>query len=86
MVEASKTHVLDTGPSGLTGHTGTDGSRPRDRIQKFVQLEGSSGECIDYGVKSPKEVIIALMVDDGVKNRGHRANIFNKGFKKMSAY
>ena len=26
MQQASRDHVLDTGPSGMTGHTGTDGS------------------------------------------------------------
>jgi uncharacterized protein YkwD len=45
-----------------------------------------SGENIDYGQKSAQEVIIALMVDDGVESRGHRENIFNKGFKFMGCF
>ena len=45
-----------------------------------------SGENIDYGKKSPEQVIVALMIDDGVKDRGHRKNIFSKGFKKMGAF
>ena len=86
MMAASRDHVLDTGPGGLIGHTGTDGSRPADRQKRYVTLEGSSGENIDYGKKSPLEVILALLIDDGVPNRGHRTNIFNKQFKKVSCY
>ena len=86
MVQCSRDHVLDTGPRGITGHTGTDGSGPADRCKKYVKLEGSSGENIDYGEKDAQDVIISLMVDDGVPNRGHRTNIFNKAFKKMSSY
>ena len=86
MMAASRDHVLDTGPSGLTGHDGTDGSSPSDRCKKYVKLEGSSGENIDYGDKGPQDVIIALMIDDGVPSRGHRTNIFNKAFKKMSCF
>jgi len=73
---ACKDHVLDTGPSGLTGHTGTDGSSPFDRMGKYVSLEGTSGENIAYGLSSPERVIMQLAIDDGVASRGHRANIF----------
>ena len=68
--------MLDTGPGGVTGHTGTDGSQPKDRCERYVKVEGMSGENIDYGEKSPEMVIIALAIDDGVPSRGHRSNIF----------
>ena len=77
-MQASKDHVLDTGPSGITSHTGTDGTRPKDRMSKYVKVEGLSGENIDYGDKEPLDVILDLCIDDGVPGRGHRTNIFNK--------
>ena len=86
MMPASRDHVLDTGPSGKTGHDGTDGSSPHDRQSKYVKVEGNSGENIDYGEKDPQDVIIALMCDDGIPGRGHRKNIFNKQFKKMCCF
>ena len=86
MMPASRDHVLDTGPTGKTGCDGTDGSNPSDRQSRYVKLEGFSGENIDYGEKEPLDVIMALMIDDGVPGRGHRTNIFNKQFKKMSCF
>ena len=53
MMPASRDHVLDTGPGGVRGHTGTDGTSPADRQKKYVKLEGCSGENIDYGDKVP---------------------------------
>jgi len=86
MQPASRDHVLDTGPTGMTGHTGSDGSQPKARCERYVKVEGMSGENIDYGEKDPMNVIISLAIDDGVPSRGHRANIFQKGFKKMSCF
>ena len=51
MQQAAKDHVLDMGPEGKTGHTGTDGSQPKDRMSKYGKVEGMSGEHIDYGEK-----------------------------------
>lgn len=86
MVACSRDHVLDTGPTGVTGHTGTDGSSFSDRCSKYVELQGMSGENIAYGEKSAKEVVIQLLIDDGVSSRGHRANLLNPEFKKMSSF
>jgi len=35
---AAKDHVLDTGPSGLDGHVGTNGSRFWDRVEKYTKM------------------------------------------------
>ena len=86
MQQAAKDHVEDMGPDGKTGHTGTDGSQPKDRMSRYGKVEGMSGENIDYGEKEPHEVILALIVDDGVPSRGHRTNIYQVGFKKFACY
>ena len=65
------------------GHTGTDGSQPWDRISRYGDWTGSSAENIAYGPSSGREVVLQLIVDDGVSNRGHRTNIFNPDFKAV---
>lgn len=77
--KAAKDHCLDQGPKGLYGHTGTDGSTPSIRVKKYIH-EGycGVGENISYGQVSGKEIFIQLIVDDGVKNRGHRENILKE--------
>lgn len=83
---AARDHVVDTGPSGLTGHDGTNGSTMSSRISKYGQTQGWSGENISYGQDSGLEVVLQLMIDDGVSSRGHRTNIFNANFKVMGSH
>ena len=42
-------------------------------------------ENIDYGNKPPRDVILSLLIDDGVLNRGHRHAMFGTLFKTMGA-
>jgi len=39
-----------------------------------------------YGNSNPLEGLSLFLVDDGVKNRGHRTNIFNKNFAHVGCY
>ncbi|WP_084169111.1 CAP domain-containing protein [Brevundimonas aveniformis] len=73
--EAAADHVRDQGPAGLRGHTGRDGSSPTERGRRWGASTGV-GENIAYGGGSAREVVIQLLVDDGVPDRGHRANTF----------
>lgn len=77
---AARDHVKNTGPSGLTGHTGKDGSSPFDRMNRHGKWQLSAGENISYGNDEGRAVVIQLIVDDGVPSRGHRTNIFSKKF------
>lgn len=48
-------------------------------------LLGQIGENIRFGSNDPTEIIINLLIDDGVEARGQRKNILNKEFKYIGA-
>lgn len=77
LARAARDHALDQGPRGGLGHTGSDGSSMGDRIGRYGTWDGSAAENISYGSDSPRDVVISLLVDDGVPSRGHRVNILN---------
>jgi uncharacterized protein YkwD len=73
---AAKAHVEQQGPDGLTGHQGSDGSSPDERMNRFGQWKKAFGENIEYGNWTARRIVMHLIIDDGVKDRGHRKNIF----------
>lgn len=81
---AAADHVEDQGPLGAVGHVGSDGSAFTDRI---VRQGGpaAGGENISYGSETGEAVVIQMIVDDGVPDRGHRTNIFRAGYVSAGA-
>ena len=75
--KASQDHADDIGPNGICGHDGSDGSSMDDRISRYVKWERNIAENIDFGSETAQEVLLSLIVDDGVPTRGHRETIFN---------
>jgi uncharacterized protein YkwD len=72
--------VAGQGGTGSVGHAGSDHSSPWQRMARFGKWIGTAGENISYGVSNPRQIVISLIVDAGVSNRGHRKNIFHPGF------
>jgi len=70
----------EEGRSGATGHVGRQSRGPKERIERHGRWEGQIGENIGYGPRGAREMVMQLIIDDGVKGRGHRKNIFTKGF------
>jgi len=84
--KAAADHVADMAThSGLSGHTGSDGSESHERISRYGTYEVTCGENIDYGMNSARSIIIHLLVDDGVANRGHRKNLLEERFTLVGA-
>ena len=78
---AAADHVRDQGPKGTTGHDGSDGSKPRDRVGRHGRWDVVVGENLSYGPDQARRVVMGLIIDDGVPDRGHRHNIFNDEYR-----
>ena len=77
---AAADHVREQGPRGATGHESADGSRPGARVTR----RGGGiyvAETITYGPPSGIEVVRQLIIDDGVKSRGHRHIVFSPEYR-----
>jgi uncharacterized protein YkwD len=70
LARAAADHVRAQGVSGQTGHY-SNGKGPGQR----VKARGGNiyvGEVIVYGYTGPQNAVQLLVVDDGVRSRGHR--------------
>jgi len=80
---AARDHVLDQSVTGATGHNGSDDSTPSDRILRYCNKgtgASSYGENIAYGNSIGREIVLQLLIDDGVPGRGHRTNIMKSSY------
>lgn len=67
--------------TGDTGHYGRKSGGPKQRIGKQGEWEGRVGENIGYGPTDARLMVMQLIIDDGVPDRGHRKNIFSRDFR-----
>ena len=78
--QACKDHINDIGPKGLTTHEGSDGSNIGDRIEKYCEWDGAIAENLDFGFKNADNILLNMIIDDGVNERFQRSNLFNIEF------
>lgn len=85
LAEAAADLVLDEGRSGDIGHTGRSSGDMRQRIERHGTWSRRIAENIGYGPTTARLMVIELIIDDGVPDRGHRKAIFNPAMKLAGA-
>ena len=83
MSRAARDHVLDLGPEGNIGHFGTDGSSPGERLQRYGKPVGWVAENIGFGDADGRNMVMILLVDDGVPDRGHRKKMLSGQYQQV---
>lgn len=76
---AARAHSRTQATSGSVGH-GAAGGLGR-RLQANGVWAGLSAENISYGYDTATGVVRQLIIDSGVPGRGHRKNIFSRGYQ-----
>ena len=84
MSRAAADHCTDQANGGF-GHAGSDRSHAGQRIARYGSFSGGWGENISYGKSTARDVVIALIIDDGLPGRKHRKNIFNPNYNFAGA-
>lgn len=82
---AARRHAQDLGPRGALEHVGSDGAKLSDRLNRLGVWQGLIAENISTGEPEARQVVIQLLVDDGVPSRGHRRNLFNPELHQAGA-
>ena len=83
LTNAASDHQKDQAKTGKTGHTGNDNSDLKQRIERYGKWQVRIAENIACGNSSARQVVIFLLIDDGVKSRGHRKNLLHADYKKV---
>ena len=82
MSRAAADHCAAQAGGGMSHNAGgSTGSR----INRYGSFSGSWGENISCGRQSAREIVIALIIDDGLRSRKHRDNIFSTNFTVAGA-
>ncbi len=77
LTRAARRHIAEQSRTGTTGHYGRDGSQPSSRVSAEGAWERVVGEAAAYGPSGGREIVGRLLIDDGVRSRGHRRCILD---------
>jgi len=76
LFQAAKGHAESMGNKGKIGHDGFE-KRMKPFMTKYNK--GVAENC-QYGYQSAKQIVIDLLIDEGVSSLGHRKNILNASY------
>ena len=79
LCKSAKYHAEDMGKNGRTGHSSTNGQGFADRLYSYYD-GGAIAENCSYGHKHALDIVMQLLIDQGVESLGHRRNILNRSY------
>jgi uncharacterized protein YkwD len=71
-------HAIDMGSKGKVGHNSSNGMTFANRLRKKIKT-GMIAENCDYGNADALDIVMSLLIDDGIESLGHRKNILHSG-------
>ncbi len=74
----ARDHAITSGKKGYQGHKGFK-RRYDPALTKYMEV----GENIYYGRYTPEEIVLQLLIDEGVRDLGHRMNLLNPRFNSI---
>lgn len=80
LTKAANYHAKDMGRSGKIGHNSTDGTSFAKRLRRYA-AGGAMGENCSYGYSDALQIVMQLLIDQGVPSLGHRRNILKPSYK-----
>lgn len=83
LARAAEDHAADIGGRGVLDHFGAGGESPLDRITRYGILQGPGGENIAVAFSDPRLVVVYLLIDDGVPDRGHRKAFVDRRYEQV---
>ena len=81
LTRAAASHVREQGATGAIGHVGANGMRSFQRMSQQGRWIDAIGENVDYGSAGARATVVRLIIDEGVRDRGHRRNLFSPAFR-----
>jgi hypothetical protein len=78
LYKAAREHATWSGKKGYQGHKGF-----KQRFSPLMSKYSEVGENIYYGPYTPLEIVVQLLIDEGVADLGHRKNLLNPKFNSI---
>lgn len=76
LFDAAKTHAVASGKEGVVGHRSSAGSFEK-RLKPLSDTFNYILENCDYGSSGALDILMNLMIDEGIPDVGHRKNILH---------
>jgi len=93
LYNVAKAHGLDNKNNHQLEHVGSDKSDSFDRVSRsglknYIDSKGyfAPNENLVGGEDSPRESVVALLIDSGVSSRGHRKALLEPNWKYVACY
>ena len=81
LTRAALHHTSMQSKTRQTGHDSPNGETFEHRLRKVKFM--NTAECISYGEGQARDIVVQLLVDDGVPSRGHRKIILTPRFSAV---
>ena len=84
LCKAAAIHAEDMGATGKIGSNSSTGISYTERILKYYASDNKNvGECCVYGNDNAEDIIIQMLVDEGMPQHPHRSNILSALWKSV---